>query len=53
MSKEAENFFANRHHADEPIYLNNIIQHLTRKNIFQFVESKDHKGIELPNYNWS
>ena len=43
ISKEAENKNANRE-AGEPIYLNNIIRHLTNKNINSLQQIKGSQG---------
>ena len=52
-SEAAHNKTKERQNANEQIFLNNLIKEITGKNLLIVDASEDHKGLELPRFNWA
>ena len=42
-----------RENANGAIFLNNMIKEISGKDLLTFLPAPDHKGLELPQFNWS
>ena len=52
-SGAALNKTTKRQNENEQIFLNNLIKEITGKNLLTFDTSEEHKGLELPRFNWA
>ena len=43
----------NRENANGAIFLNNMLKEIVGKDLLTFTPAPDHKGLELPHFNWS
>ena len=43
----------NRENANWAIFINNMIKEISGKDLLTFIPAPDHKGLELPQFNWS
>ena len=42
-----------RENANGAIFLNNMLKEIVGKDLLTFIPAPDHKGLELPQFNWS
>ena len=52
-SKAAQNKTKERQNENDQIFLNNLIKERKGKHILIFDTSEEHKGLELPRFNWA